>query len=133
MKILINIPLIGLLISYLVFLIQWWPRFQCIKRNRAKIICRYSTWFFNFDFAKESLEVVIVLAIILQFLTKMKQDGLLEESLYYKFRREVAGFHEGFHGIRFHGRARMKGSFFLGGTFQVGGAMISYLILYDYI
>ena len=43
MKILINIPLIGLLISYLVFLIQWWPRFQCIKRNRAKIICRYST------------------------------------------------------------------------------------------
>jgi hypothetical protein len=87
----------------------------------------------QYDFAKESLEVVIVLAIILQFLTKMKQDGLLEESLYYKFRREVAGFHEGFHGIRFHGRGRMKGSFFLGGTFQVGGAMISYMILHDYI
>lgn len=38
---------------------------------------------------RESLEVVIVLAIILQFLQKMKQDGLLEESLFYKFRREV--------------------------------------------
>ena len=38
---------------------------------------------------RESLEVVIVLAIILQFLQKMKQDGMLEESLYYKFRREV--------------------------------------------
>jgi len=38
---------------------------------------------------RESLEVVIVLAIILQFLQKMKQDGMLEEGLYYKFRREV--------------------------------------------
>lgn len=38
---------------------------------------------------RESLEVVIVLAIILQFLQKMKQDGMLEESMYYKFRREV--------------------------------------------
>ena len=37
------------------------------------------------------LEVVIVLAIILQFLQKMKQDGMLEEGLYYKFRREVSG------------------------------------------
>ena len=37
------------------------------------------------------LEVVIVLAIILQFLQKMKQDGMLEEALYYKFRREVSG------------------------------------------
>eukprot|EP00438_Fugacium_kawagutii_P027125 Skav225188 [mRNA] locus=scaffold3065:46445:51377:+ [translate_table: standard] len=37
---------------------------------------------------RESLEVVIVLAIILQFLQKMKQDGMLEESMYYKFRRE---------------------------------------------
>lgn len=47
----------------------------------------------SFLLSKESLEVVIVLAIILQFLSKMKQDGLLEESLFYKFRREVAGFH----------------------------------------
>lgn len=38
---------------------------------------------------RESLEVVIVLAIIMQFLTKMKNDGLLEVSLFYKFRREV--------------------------------------------
>ncbi|OLQ14223.1 hypothetical protein AK812_SmicGene1709 [Symbiodinium microadriaticum] len=38
---------------------------------------------------RESLEVVIVLAIIMQFLTKMKNDGLLEVNLFYKFRREV--------------------------------------------
>ena len=38
---------------------------------------------------RESLEVVIVLAIIMQFLTKMKNDGLLEVQLFYKFRREV--------------------------------------------
>ena len=41
--------------------------------------------------ATPGLEVVIVLAIILQFLQKMKQDGMLEEGLYYKFRREVSG------------------------------------------
>eukprot|EP00913_Durusdinium_trenchii_P009138 g8588.t1 len=38
---------------------------------------------------RESLEVVIVLAIILQFLQKMKQDGLMQPEQYYKFRREV--------------------------------------------
>ena len=31
---------------------------------------------------RESLEVVIVLAIIMQFLTKMKNDGLLEVGLF---------------------------------------------------
>lgn len=38
---------------------------------------------------RESLEVVIVLAIILQFLQKMKQDGLMQPEQYYKFGREV--------------------------------------------
>ncbi|CAJ1394653.1 unnamed protein product [Effrenium voratum] len=38
---------------------------------------------------RESLEVVIVLSIIVQFLYKMRQDGLMEDKQFYKFRREV--------------------------------------------
>ena len=62
MKILINIPLIGLLISYLVFfdpVVTSFPMYQ-EKPCQNNLSLQY-------DFAKESLEVVIVLAIILQF------------------------------------------------------------------
>jgi len=38
---------------------------------------------------RESLEVVIFLSIILQFLNKSRQDGAMEEDMYNRFRKEV--------------------------------------------
>jgi len=38
---------------------------------------------------RESLEVVIFLSIILQFLNNGKQEGIITDDLYYRFRREV--------------------------------------------
>eukprot|EP00448_Togula_jolla_P019516 CAMPEP_0170589106 /NCGR_PEP_ID=MMETSP0224-20130122/11180_1 /TAXON_ID=285029 /ORGANISM="Togula jolla, Strain CCCM 725" /LENGTH=495 /DNA_ID=CAMNT_0010912855 /DNA_START=51 /DNA_END=1538 /DNA_ORIENTATION=+ len=38
---------------------------------------------------RESLEVVIILAVIIQFLNKSKDDGTISEELFYRLRREV--------------------------------------------
>jgi len=38
---------------------------------------------------RESLEVVIVLVVIIQFLNKSRQDGIIDDAMFYRFRREV--------------------------------------------
>lgn len=38
---------------------------------------------------RESLEVVIVLVVIIQFLTKTRDQGLITDEMFYRFRREV--------------------------------------------
>jgi len=46
---------------------------------------------------RESLEVVIVLVVIIQFLNKSREDGIIDDEMFYRFRREVyAGASLGF-------------------------------------